>query len=65
MYLTYDEEQQIKLAREARTMSTSELREALSWQETLLEHSCEIGDASGNSKSYRKMKAIQMELATR
>lgn len=50
---------------EAKGMSNAELRDALTWQQALLDHSGEIGDYSGGGKSKAKIEVIEAELRAR
>jgi hypothetical protein len=51
------------LEEQAREMSTTGLRDALSWEETLQSHGDEIGQY--NPKTAEKIEAIRRELNSR
>jgi hypothetical protein len=53
------------LEQQAADMSVGELREALTWQETLAEHADENMDFGNYDRTQEKMMVIRMELARR
>lgn len=53
------------LERKAAEMSTSELYQALGWQESLAEHADENMDFGNYHRTQEKIMAIRLELARR
>lgn len=58
-------EKQEKIRTQARGMSIHELRHALDWGRSLVDHSCEIGDSRLNSVAATKIDIIEAEMRRR
>ena len=60
-----DDDRLKKIRAEAQGMSVHELRRALDWERSLVDHSCEIGDSRMNSVAATKIDIIEAELRRR
>lgn len=63
--MSYQDELKSRQQTEARSLSDAELRKSLDWNRALVDHSCEIGDYSGNAKAGDKIDVIEAEMKRR